>query len=255
MSERASQERWQRNLRRAAEQLTQPPIVIGGCGRSGTTLLLAIVSAHPRVMAIVPETNVFCPGGYGPNPGAAAQIKVDLDFYQHFDPVVPGSAFDRWAEKTPRNVLFFEKIIEHFDGRVRLLQIIRDGRDVVLSRHPVRPDQYWVAIERWVCDVGAGVRYMDHPLVHTVRYEQLIRDNDRVVRGICDFLELPFTEHMADWHQHATVRESPAWNTQVKPLFESSIGKWRRPEHAERLAEFMANAQAVRLLRELGYED
>jgi len=247
--------RWTGNRRRAEAQLTEPPIIIGGCGRSGTTLLLSILSAHPRVLAIPDETNRFCPNGYAARADRTAPIEIDLAFYKYFDALETGSAYDRWCEKTPRNVLFFDRLIDFFDGRVRFLQIIRDGRDVVLSRHPVKKDDYWVSIERWVHDVGAGMAYLDHPLVHTVRYEELIRDNERVVRGICEFLGLPFVEPMRDWHRHATVRENPAWDGRVKPLFESSIGKWRKPENAVRVQELLANPDAVRLLRQLGYLD
>jgi hypothetical protein len=247
--------RWEANRARVAARLTEPPILIGGCGRSGTTLLLSIVSAHRRVWAIGPETNVFCPCGYGPAPDLDAAIEIDPSFYQHFDGLGDGGEFDRWCEKTPRNILYFPRVMELFDGRVRLLQIIRDGRDVVLSRHPVDQSKYWVSIERWVRDVEAGVAMLDHPLVHTVRYEELIRDNERVVRGMCEFLGLEYGPAMVDWHKHATVRENPAWDGKVKPLFESSIGKWRKPEHAERVAELMSNERAVALLERLGYLD
>ena len=248
-------QRWEANRQRAAQQLTAPPIILGGCGRSGTTLLLSIISAHPQVLAISPETNVLCPGAYRENPDQRQPIDIDLSFYEHFDSLTPDTAFDRWCEKTPRNVLFIDRIMEHFNGHVRFIHIIRDGRDVATSRHPAKPDQYWVAIERWVNDVTAGMKYLDHPLVHTVRYEELIRDNDRVVGGICEFLELPFVEQMADWHKHATVRQNPAWSGEVKPLFESSIGKWRSDEHAARVDALLANTEAKRLLRELGYLD
>src|SRR6056297_2982515 len=35
------------------------PIIIGGCGRSGTTLLLSIISAHPDIYAFSKEIGVF----------------------------------------------------------------------------------------------------------------------------------------------------------------------------------------------------
>lgn len=248
-------ERWQRNKQRVEELLTQPPVLIGGCGRSGTTLLLSVMSAHPQVFAIGQETNVFCPNGYHASADFSAALSVNLKFYDDFDALQPGGGHDRWCEKTPKNVLFFPQIVDHFNGNVRLLHIIRDGRDVVTSRHPYKKEVYWVSVERWVTDVSAGVEFAQHPLVHTVRYEELIRDNDRVVRGICDFLELPWCAEMADWHKHATVRENAAWDGEVKPLFESSIGKWKKDEHAERLNELMSHPQAKRLLGELGYLD
>lgn len=247
------------NRHLADKRLTAPPIIMGGCGRSGTTLLLSIVSAHPQVLAIAPETHIFCPDGYGSlTADNGLPFPIEPNLYEHFDPLRDqDAAFDRWCEKTPRNILFFERIADHFNGHVRFLHIVRDGRDVVLSRHPVRRETYWVSIERWIVDVTAGLTLMNHPrvgpLMHTVRYEDLIRDNDAAVRGICEFLGVPVTDEMVDWHRHATVRENAAWSGEVKPLFESSIGKWRTTDDTERVAELMAQPEAVRLLEAFGY--
>ena len=37
----------------------KPPIYIGGCGRSGTTLLLSILSSHPEIFACPGELEMF----------------------------------------------------------------------------------------------------------------------------------------------------------------------------------------------------
>lgn len=41
--------------------LPEKPIVIGGCGRSGTTLLLSILGAHPDIFALASELYPFYP--------------------------------------------------------------------------------------------------------------------------------------------------------------------------------------------------
>ncbi|MEO0588183.1 MAG: sulfotransferase [Planctomycetota bacterium] len=241
------------NRARVQRQLTEPPIVIGGCGRSGTTLLLSILSAHPRVFAIPTETRQFCPAAYADPPASHRKPRLDAQFYRHFDGLTRHAPHDRWCEKTPRNVLFFDDIIELFAGRVKLLHIVRDGRDVILSKHPTKEDGYWVDPDRWVQDTRAGMAFLDHPLVHTVYYEDLVRDNDRAVKDICAFLGLEFCEAISNWHQHATVRSNKAWDGEVKPIFESSIGTWRAPEHAPRVRELLDHPDGERTLRELGY--
>ena len=40
-------------------RFTCPPVYIGGCGRSGTTLLLSILSAHKDIFACPRELNPF----------------------------------------------------------------------------------------------------------------------------------------------------------------------------------------------------
>ncbi len=44
-------------------RLYKSPILIGGCGRSGTTLLTSILSSHPKIALIPHETGIFCPTG------------------------------------------------------------------------------------------------------------------------------------------------------------------------------------------------
>jgi len=47
---------------------TRRPIVIGGCARSGTSLLLSLLSCHPQIIAIPVETQTLCPTAYYPRP-------------------------------------------------------------------------------------------------------------------------------------------------------------------------------------------
>ena len=53
------------------------PLIIGGCGRSGTTLLLSVLSAHPKVLAIPHETEAFCPGAYGAHVDLQASFEMN----------------------------------------------------------------------------------------------------------------------------------------------------------------------------------
>ena len=51
---------------RAAPRFARAPISIGGAPRSGTTLLLSVLSAHPSLFAINHETFAFCPRATDP---------------------------------------------------------------------------------------------------------------------------------------------------------------------------------------------
>jgi hypothetical protein len=73
---------------------------------------------------------------------------------------------------------------------VKFVHLVRDGRDVVLSKHPTYPDEYHVEPERWIRDVREGARFLSDPRVYTLRYEDLILDHDKALRGLCGYLEL-----------------------------------------------------------------
>lgn len=237
-------------------KFNRPPVVIGGCGRSGTTLLLAIVSAHPEIYAIPFETAALCPGSYS---GDDFDTDVDLDLTRLYRALpMKRELFTRrrrFAEKTPRNVLFFPAILSAFRRRVRLVHIVRDGRDVVTSRHPKDPDAYWVSPDRWVSEAGAGLKMADDPRVLTIRYEDLVGGFEETLRQLMAFIGEELPEEVLDFRRHATVRKGP-WvrNPELRGLYSGSIGRWKRDEHAERVKQLMADPKAVELLELLGYE-
>ncbi len=233
----------------------RPPIIIGGCGRSGTTLLLAVLSAHPSILAIPRETEAFCPTAWSGALDLDAPFEIEK-VTDYLAEVEPGPKVRRWCEKSPKNILFFGRILEFFGQDVRLIHIIRDGRDVVTSYHPTRRrEKPWVPPERWVADVTAGLAFDDHPQVHLVRYEDLINRFEPTIEALCRFLGEEVVPEILNWHRHATVRNHVAWGGEVKNLHTESLARWKRPEFREYVDALMADPQAIMLLRHYGYLD
>ena len=226
------------------------PVIIGGCGRSGTTLLLSILSAHPSVYAIPKELSVF--NYWEEKDGRRVPLRLDRLNREILRRGIPQEAH-RWSEKTPRNVRHIPEIMDYFGGKAKFIHIIRDGRDVVLSQHPDKKDEWWVDPQRWVRDVRAGLEHADDSNVLTIFYENLVKDYETTIRQVCSFLEEPFTETLLQWHKHSTVRSSNAWHSGVRQLSDRSVEKWRLAENKLRVEEFKKNTEAMKLLGELGY--
>jgi len=188
------------------KQLKQPPIIIGGCGRSGTTLLLSVLSSHPEIYTFKKETHAFCQNVYCESININLIIRT-FRLYCYLDKKIPKSC-NRWCEKTPKNVLFFGDILNYFYNNVKVIHIVRDGRDVILSKHPKRPAVYWVSPERWIEDVSAGLKFKNHPNVYTVKYEDLVLEYETTIKDICTFLGIEFHPHLLSWHEHAKMRRS-----------------------------------------------
>lgn len=218
---RLARGRWPEVLRRFPD----PPVIIGGCGRSGTTLLASVLSCHPRFAVIGPETRAFATGAYPvdapprPAPFALATIAEHLED-------APATA-TRWCEKSPRNVHSFSRLVDLFGGRVHLLHIVRDGRDVVCSYHPDDPRHPWIAPERWIEDTRAGLAQAHLPQVHTVRYEDLVADFEPTMRAVAAALEEPDATPFLRYPQGATLMEHAAWSDKARPVSATSVGRWR----------------------------
>lgn len=237
-----------------AQEYSRPPIVVGGCERSGTTLLQSVISAHPRIDAFAEELWCFCHDiRAGFPPGRPIRMRR-LYKYLGSRPK-PGDTW-RWSEKSPANVFYFQQILEYFSGRVRLVQIVRDGRDVVSSLHPARPNEPWVSVDRWKASVTAGLAFTSDPRVLTIRYEDLVLDYERTARELFAFLDEDFSEKALRWHDHAKIRTSDNLiGGDVHKLSGSSVRKFERPDFPfdDLVASLMADAEARELLSFFDY--
>ncbi|HLT72342.1 MAG TPA: sulfotransferase, partial [Cyclobacteriaceae bacterium] len=236
-----------------AKIFDRPPVLIGGCGRSGTSILLSILSAHPNIYGIDVETDIF---GYRRRFSSTFLNHVNnyrklLPYLLESDKVLTAT---RWCEKTPRNVRFLPEIAEEFRGKFRFVHIIRDGRDVVCSRHPLS-GAYHVSTERWVNDVKAGLKFLDHPNVFTLKYEDLVLNFKARVSDLLTFLDEEYCVEVEQFQEFANVKKHAAFEDgRLQGIKTGSIQKWKRDEHRERMDQFYKSDEAVDLLRQLGYE-
>ncbi len=293
-----AQNRFQRTVRRFRERFAQRRlrargwydpaarsdargIIIGGCGRSGTTVFKEMLNRHPRI-ACGPETSMF---GLPFDPRRIAiywnipleQLTALMDESEHlprfaerfYGDFVRREGKARWADKTPNNVRAVGRILTWFP-RARFIHVIRDGRDVVCSlrHHPkerirggrIVPVNTVNTIEfccrRWVQDTSAGLAYANHPRCFELRYEHLIADPEGVLRRVCDFLGEDYDPAMLD--PSRTKHETPTGQVLNNPGASSavvgrSIGRWRRDLTPDERAEFVD--RAGELLIALGYAE
>lgn len=233
--------------------MSMRPIIIGGCGRSGTSMLLAILSCHPEIAAIDGETHAFCPTGYAKHPimSSPFQANILVDILMNAD--IPASC-TRWCEKTPKNILFIPRILDYLGSGARFIHIVRDGRDVVTSRRSVEPDKLHVTPARWIKDVEAGKSYDDHSQVHVIKYEDLMRNCREVLINLCGFLELEYSEKLMDYPVSVNMIPYRGMKSlQLRPFDTHSIGRWHDPAFKSSVATLMADPRAERLLNHYCY--
>lgn len=225
------------------------PIIIGGCGRSGTTLLLSILAAHPKLHGIDIETGLYSYATLRTRTRFKTQILTA--FY-----LCKGkkNSAERWIEKTPKNITNVDLINAYFNNKVQIINIIRDGRDVVTSIHPTKKSKYWVTIDRWINDVTAGIESEKYDNVFTIKYEDIISDFKSSITKILNFLGEDYVTELKDYDKYTNVKNNRAWDSKVQKIFSKSVNKWQNGEHKERMEEFYKNKTAVELLKYLGYK-
>lgn len=229
------------------------PIVVGGCYRSGTSLVRRILDSHPRI---------HC----GP------EVKFFRDFYADYigveDPIehlrfmvtarsllseeellrILGTAFielheraahnagkTRWADKVPENLVFLEQWQELLGDDWILLHVVRNPLDTLAS---IKEWEFPRSIPPTLEDrIDLYVRYaeagLDFAAANPGRYVQLIYEDlvarpesavSELMSGLCEQIDPVQLEPNAVSHQHGL--EDPKAGA-AATIHTGSVGGWR----------------------------
>ncbi len=243
-----------RNFLRGA-RVTEPPVLIVGCGHSGTSVLLRILDMHPNIYGIPYESRAFLKSRF--------KIRLASLFWSK-NTIAAGK--HRWVEKTPNHIHAIKRIFE-IHPRAKVLLIVRDGRDVAISLRK-RTGNFQEAVNRWVEDNRAGEAFFNHPQVFKLHYEELVTDFEHVIPKVCDFIGEPYVPSMREFHQRQlklfrSSQDTPAKtesevdhnqhrNWQINQKLFNGAGKWRREMSPGEKNLFKQHAG--QMLIDLGYE-
>lgn len=237
----------------------KPPIIIGSAPSSGSTLLRVLLGRHPsiaaggevglfdkRALLLEPASEyrrsirTWLEQGYPANfLGPSTELFEELDDYPWDWDSVKEMCFsvpdfpsmveqfhkkhmdikraDRWLDKCPSNIYCFDLIASLYPS-AKFIHIIRDGRDCVVSfcRRGGTPFR---AVSRWYYATLCGIQYRGWKNYLEIRYEDLVRRPELVLRRICDFIE---EKYIADFYQPDTR----IFNSSVKHK-KMEFVKWR----------------------------
>jgi hypothetical protein len=244
------------------------PIVVGGCHRSGTSLIRRILDAHPRIHC-GPELTFFRDfyGEYRDDPLAHLRFaRTARDYVSEDDALgILGGAFvelheqaarragkERWADKTPENVLHLDGWERLLGGRFVFVHVVRNPLDTLASmadRFPLTlPPDLEGRIGHYLACTEAGIGFAGRHPQRSVRvvYEQLCADPagsvEELMRGLGEeahpsqlaFNELPHDEGVEDPGIAAT-----------DGVHGESVGRWRTVLSAEEAEHAWARTQAA----------
>ena len=257
------------------------PVVIGGCGRSGTTLLRMMLDSHRR-LCCGPESSLFRRRAVDPDwladrfgfprdvvgalRDAAGSRAAFIEAFAGLCMQRAGKA--RWAEKTPRNISRVGAVFRLFPA-ARFVHVLRDGRDVACSlrthpRHRVVDGKLVPTgirrpiagcARRWVRDIEGSRRWWDDPRFHTVRYEDLVREPRPALERLMAFLGEEWDEAMlAHAAADSPFRDATRFAQNPEALgavSTAALSRWERDLDARDRRIFKRIAGP--LLVELGY--
>lgn len=232
-----------------------PAIFIGGCPRSGTTLLREILSRHTALGAGV-ESGLLVPPFnhrrvadlWGVKTSRIRRLVNDSTSMVDFADTMYGDLMKqlgkrRWVEKSTTNVTVIDRLLTWFP-EATFIHMIRDGRDVVCSlrHHPkeemvrgrlrpvTRTNPIDVCAHWWLQYAARGLAFHDHPRVVEIRYEQLVTRPEATVRELCARIGEVYESTMLEPDAAPAEQRPPAWYTNSRnasrPICTTSIGRW-----------------------------
>lgn len=262
------------------------PIIIGGCARSGTTLIRVMLDTHPKIYC-GPESNLFLPIRIKTRRRLKElSWKFDIPLKEvdilltnssclsefiekFFNKMINVHGKRRWAEKSPRNVLRLDYIFKHFP-MAKFIHMIRDGRDVACSLRtfpkrkivdgsivPVNTNRPLdECVRRWVHDVKIGRKYENDPRYIEVKYEDLILNTRESLKKLFKILHESFDEKILKYHEVKSntrdIMKFPQNIEATRPLNSGSIGRWKNELNKKELKLF--KKLGGDLLIKTGYE-
>lgn len=216
-----------------------PAPFIVGVGRSGTTLFRLMLDSHPD-LAIPPEANFLVrlirnsevsPVSKDWFMGALMDSSKWRDFHvetqllrkriAELNPFTMSDAVRtvyklyaerfgkaRWGDKSTKSIAHMS-VIQRLLSEARFIHVIRDGRDVALSRNKwlSKKTSIQEAAERWVSKIRKArrqARELNYYL--EVRYEDLVLHTETTLKDVCHFVDLSWDPAMLYYYKESKKR-------------------------------------------------
>jgi tetratricopeptide (TPR) repeat protein len=242
--------------------VSQLPVFIVGIPRSGTTLIEQILSSHALIHG-AGEIRA-CPAI---NYSIAQQLKhakPDPECMTLIDRKMAEECSVQYLQELTFHCPDAERITDKEPGNFFRIGLIKtlfpDARIIHCQRNPLDNciSVFFHYFKAFQCSfelTELGQFYLDYERlmthwqklfpgeIFTVRYEELVEDQERVSKRLIDYLGLEWDENCLDFYNNKRNVMTPS-NIQVRqPMYKNAIGRWKPYEkHLQPLIDVLQQA-------------
>ncbi len=156
--------------------------------------------------------------------------------------------------KRPKDTMYMPAVIDD-DAEIYVIYVMRDPRDVIVSRHGKDKSVYYSNIRLWRQMHAHAKRMYGHDRFLEIRYEDFVRDPDATQQMIAEkFPWLEKIHNFSEYHEHAQISEkSITAMHSVRSIAPTSVGVWT--QHPGRIkGQQLVHGSLTPDLIECGYE-
>jgi hypothetical protein len=221
------------------------PVLVSGMPRSGTTLAEQVLASHPGVvgkgerMALGQAAGKLCGGNYPESLLTANPDQMHAEGERFVADLCrdTGDAL-RVVDTTPMNFRF-TGLAASILPDARFIHCKRNAMDNCLSLYRQMLTGP-VGFEHDLGTLGAYYRLQADLLTHwqkvlgdrlyVLEYEKLVQKPEVEIRKLLEFCGLEFDPACLEFHQSSRVIKSPSASQVRQPIYNSSVGAWKRYE-------------------------
>jgi Tfp pilus assembly protein PilF len=223
------------------------PVFLVGFPRSGTTLLEQVLAAHSQLVCIEEREHLaMAAQSVAADPVKLAGLReeeiaaIRAEYWRRVGAEANASRIV--VDKLPLNIIFLPLIRRVFP-EAKVLFVLRDPRDVVLSCFQQRFGMNAAMVQFLQIETAAA--YYDKVMglgllcrerlgldIHELRYEATVANLEQTARDLTGFLGLEFEPAMLSPREAALKRNinTPSARQVVEPIYDRSVGRWKRYE-------------------------
>lgn len=227
---------------------SEAPTFVIGMPRSGTTLVEQILSSHSEVFgagelndmkfvaAQTQQLSRFDQGYPASLPGLQKEdfAKLAGAYLARLQQLAGDSGATRYVDKHPLNFQFVGLIFAMFPN-ARIIHTVRNPLDTCLScffQNFTKGQDYSFNLRALAHFYNDYRRIMEHwetiypGRIYTVRYEEMVEQQEEQTRGLLDYMGLDFEQECIDFHKTDRKVSTASFLQVRKPIYKSSRKRW-----------------------------